>query len=71
MEPSATVASTETQGINFDCDKYRLEYDPEAKALYLPIKKGSEPAMSINIQDVIIDLDAEGNVIGIEVLGLE
>ena len=46
----------------------RVEYDPEADALYIRLRAG-EVADSDEIREgVVIDYDAEGEVLGIELL---
>ncbi len=46
----------------------RITYDPEVDALYIELRK-AKPAGSIDLEDgVTADLDAEGHVIGLEVL---
>lgn len=46
----------------------RITYDPEADALYIELRSGA-PADSIDLEDgVTADLDADGHVIGLEVL---
>lgn len=46
----------------------KITYDPEVDALYIELRK-AKPAGSIDLEDgVTADLDAEGHVIGLEVL---
>ncbi len=46
----------------------RITYDPEADALYIELRRAT-PADSRDIEEgVTADLDADGHVIGIEVL---
>lgn len=46
----------------------RITYDPEANALYIELRRAT-PADSRDIEEgVTADLDADGHVIGIEVL---
>ncbi|MCS7266205.1 MAG: DUF2283 domain-containing protein [Armatimonadetes bacterium] len=46
----------------------RLEYDPQADAIYLRLKKGRVHE-TIEISDgVLVDLDEKGDPLGIEVL---
>jgi uncharacterized protein YuzE len=48
--------------------KLKLTYDSEADALYLLLRP-APPADSVDYEEgVTLDLDAEGNVIGIEIL---
>jgi uncharacterized protein YuzE len=48
--------------------KLQLTYDPEADALYLSLRPVA-PADSVDYEaGVTLDLDAEGNVIGVEIL---
>jgi uncharacterized protein YuzE len=48
--------------------KLKLTYDPEADALYLLLRPAA-PGDSIDYEEgVTLDLDAEGNIIGIEIL---
>lgn len=46
----------------------RLEYDPEADALYLRLKKGRVSETVEIAENVFIDLDAGGEPLGIEIL---
>jgi uncharacterized protein YuzE len=47
----------------------RISYDGEADALYIELRT-SEPKDSFDLEDgVTADLDAQGHVIGLEVLG--
>lgn len=46
----------------------KITYDPEVDALYIELRK-AKPAGSMDLEDgVTADLDAEGHVIGLEVL---
>ena len=46
----------------------RIEYDPEADALYIRFHD-AKPANNVDIEDgVTVDLDAQKRLIGIEVL---
>ncbi len=46
----------------------RITYDPEADALYIELRR-AVPADNIDLEDgVTADLDADGHVIGFEVL---
>jgi uncharacterized protein YuzE len=46
----------------------RLEYDPEADALYLRLKKGRVSETVETAENVFVDLDAGGEPLGIEIL---
>lgn len=46
----------------------RLEYDPEADALYLRFKRGRVSETVEVADNVFVDLDAEGVPLGIEIL---
>jgi len=48
----------------------RLEYDPEADALYLRLKKGRVNETVEIAENVFVDLDAEGEPLGIEILSV-
>ncbi len=46
----------------------RITYDPEADALYIQLRSGN-PEDSLDLEDgVTADLDADGHVIGLEIL---
>ncbi len=46
----------------------KITYDPEANALYIELRKVSA-ADSVDIEEgVTVDLDANGHIIGIEIL---
>lgn len=46
----------------------RIEYDREADALYIQLRE-AQPEDNIDIEEgVTVDLDADGHIIGIEVL---
>ncbi len=45
-----------------------IEYDKEADALYIELKKGTFAKNKVINKDTIIDLDKNGNVLGIELL---
>ncbi len=46
----------------------RITYDPEGDALYIELRRAT-PADSLDLEDgVTADLDAQGHVIGLEVL---
>jgi uncharacterized protein YuzE len=45
-----------------------VEFDPEANALYIRIKKGEVEISEPLSDDIIVDLDKNGEVLGIEIL---
>ncbi|HLD03120.1 MAG TPA: DUF2283 domain-containing protein [Candidatus Nanoarchaeia archaeon] len=45
-----------------------IEYDKETDALYIELKKGTFAKNKVINKDTIIDLDKNGNVLGIELL---
>jgi len=45
-----------------------VEYDPEANAIYIRIKKGEVETSEPLSDDIIVDLDENGEVLGIEIL---
>jgi len=45
-----------------------VEYDPEANAIYIRIKKGEVEVSEPLSDDIIVDLDKNGEVLGIEIL---
>jgi len=45
-----------------------VEYDPEANAIYIRIKKGEVETSEPLSDDIIVDLDQNGEVLGIEIL---
>ena len=45
-----------------------VEYDPEANAIYIRIKKGEVETSEPLSDDIIVDLDKNGEVLGIEIL---
>lgn len=46
----------------------KIEYDPEADALYIQIRE-VPPHDNIDIEDgVSVDVDAEGHIVGLEIL---
>lgn len=50
---------------------WTLTYDPKAKAVYIQLRDDLV-AMTREINDsVMIDLDADGNLVGVEVLNVE
>ncbi|PIP30168.1 hypothetical protein COX26_00125 [Candidatus Jorgensenbacteria bacterium CG23_combo_of_CG06-09_8_20_14_all_54_14] len=47
----------------------RIEYDKEAQASYIYVRKG-KPAKTIKLMDsLLVDLDKKNNLVGIEILG--
>jgi uncharacterized protein YuzE len=49
---------------------HRSTYDDQADALYLYLQDEAEVARSVVVDDArVVDLDAEGRAVGIEVLG--
>lgn len=47
----------------------KIEYDPEADALYIQIRE-VHPDDNIDIEEgVTVDIDAEGHIVGVEILG--
>ncbi len=52
----------------------RATYDPDAKALYVYLKENEERAVKWSgrlSEGVNVDYDADGSLIGVEVLGVE
>lgn len=46
----------------------KIEYDPEADALYIQIRE-ARPADNLDIEDgVTVDIDAQGHIVGLEIL---
>jgi uncharacterized protein YuzE len=46
----------------------KIEYDPEADALYIQIRE-AHPSDNIDIEDgVTVDVDEHGHIVGLEVL---
>ena len=46
----------------------KIEYDPEADALYIQIRE-AHPSDNIDIEDgVTVDIDADGHIVGLQVL---
>jgi len=46
----------------------KIEYDPEADALYIQVRE-SDAADNIDIEDgVSVDVDAERHIVGLEIL---
>ncbi|MEM1985986.1 MAG: DUF2283 domain-containing protein [Nitrososphaeria archaeon] len=51
-------------------NEYRVRYKPDADALYIRIRDG-KVADSDEVSDrIIVDYNENGNVLGIEILGL-
>jgi len=49
----------------------RIEYDPEADALYIQFREG-KPVENVDIQEgLTVDLDAKRKLIGIEILDVK
>lgn len=46
----------------------QAKYDSKAKALYLTLKKGNVASTIKLKDDVVVDVDKSGNVLGVEVL---
>ena len=47
----------------------KIEYDPEADALYIQIREAAHPHDNIDIEDgVSVDVDEHGHIVGLEVL---
>ncbi len=49
-------------------DMVRVEYDPKADAMYLWLRKAKYDISEELAENVVIDLDKNGRIIGIEVL---
>ena len=45
-----------------------VEFDPKANAIYIKIKEGKIEVSEPLSDDIIVDLDEKGEVLGIEVL---
>jgi len=46
----------------------KIEYDPEADALYIQIRQ-AQPSDNIDIEEgVTVDLDENGHIVGLEIL---
>ena len=46
----------------------KIEYDPEADALYIQVRE-ARPADNIDIEDgVTVDVDEQGHIVGLEIL---
>ena len=49
--------------------RYTVEYDPEADAAYVRLANGKAVDRTVEFDDdVQVDLDADGNIVGIEIL---
>ncbi len=46
----------------------KIEYDPEANALYITLREGRVDHTEEVTESVSVDLDAEGRPVGIEIL---
>jgi len=47
----------------------KIEYDPEADALYIQIREAVRPSDNIDIEEgVTVDVDEHGHIVGLEVL---
>jgi uncharacterized protein YuzE len=47
----------------------KIEYDPEADALYIQIREAARPSDNIDIEEgVTVDVDEQGHIVGLEVL---
>lgn len=47
----------------------RITYDPEADAMYIEFRAGQVYECKEVAEDIILDLDRRGRVVGIEILG--
>ncbi len=46
----------------------KIEYDPEADALYIQIREAVRPSDNIDIEEgVTVDVDEHGHIVGLEV----
>jgi len=52
-------------------DVVSVEYDPSCNALYIKIRKGKVAESEPVSDDVIVDINQEGEILGIEILGSE
>lgn len=51
-----------------DGSKVKIEYDPEADALYIQVRE-VRPADNLDIEDgVSVDIDEHGHIVGLEIL---
>ena len=46
-----------------------LEYDPSSTALYVRVKKGKVASSKPLADNIIVDLNAKNEVLGIEIIG--
>jgi uncharacterized protein YuzE len=47
----------------------KIEYDPEADALYIQIREAARSSDNIDIEEgVTVDVDEQGHIVGLEVL---
>ena len=46
----------------------KIEYDKEADALYITLKRGKVSRTTKRRDNLVVDLDARGNILGIEIL---
>jgi len=46
----------------------KITYDPSADAMYIRLKEGERDDTVVHDSGLIFDVDAEGNVLGIEIL---
>jgi uncharacterized protein YuzE len=47
----------------------KIEYDPEADALYIQVREAARPGDNIDIEEgVTVDVDEHGHIVGLEVL---
>ena len=46
----------------------KIKYDPEADAMYIKVRKGKFDHNKKVDEDVILDCDKDGNILGIELL---
>ena len=50
----------------------RVTYDPKTNALYIYFRDGAKAATTHRVNDdVLVDLDADGQAIGVEVLSVQ
>ncbi len=56
------------KGYNLLFCKMKARYDPDADALYLQIKEGEVDHTDEIDENTLIDIDKEGNILGIEIL---
>jgi uncharacterized protein YuzE len=47
----------------------KIEYDPEADALYIQVREAVHPKDNIDIEEgVTVDVDEDGHIVGLEIL---